>query len=117
METMTRAQIAQRILEVLGVLGASQSPDAEDQRRVEERVESEYQKLRARGRAPWPLSAVPDFAQSDLIDYIAPRCATLFRVGPQQLQSLLLLAREANAGLIRSANGGPQGVRQEAKYF
>ncbi|MEM6533143.1 MAG: hypothetical protein AAF654_10990 [Myxococcota bacterium] len=104
-------------MEVLGVLGAGQKPDAEDQKRVEERLQSEYAKLRARGRAPWLLSAVPDFAQNDLIDFVAPRCASLFRVGSQQLQSLLLLAREADSGLVRSSNGRVENIHQEAKYY
>lgn len=117
MATFTKADVAQRILEALGVLGAGQSPSAEDQNRVEERLQSEYDKLRSRGRAPWPITAVPDSALNDLVDFVAPRCASLFRVGPQQLQTLMMLAREAQHSLVRSVNPGPQGITQETKAY
>lgn len=113
----TRSEIAQDVLERLGILGAGQSPSSEDQNRVEDIVQAEYEKLRRRGRAPYEISAVPSWADNDLADYIAPRCATLFRIAPNQLQSLLLMRKEAERSMNRETAQQPQHVPMEVKNY
>lgn len=113
----TKADIAAAVLSRLGVLGAGQTPSGNDQNMVEKLVESQHQKLQRRGLAPYEIESVPEWAEDDLADFIAPKCATLFRISPEQTQSLLLLRNEAFRSMSRETSGGYMGRQMETKAY
>lgn len=80
MATMTKADIATRVLRRIGVLALGQTASSEDSTLVEERVDSAHDELRKAGLAPFALATVPTWAQPGLIDYVAADVAPEFGV-------------------------------------
>ena len=70
MSTWTKAKLASRVLEDLGVLAAGQAADAGDSKLVEDAIDSVYSILRRKGLCPFLTSAIPDWAQPALTDYV-----------------------------------------------
>lgn len=88
MATLTRINIADRALEVLGVKAAGVSAVAEDGNAALEKTDAVYARLRAEGLAPFALSAVPEYAQTQVIHLVASDLAPMFGVSGERLQSL-----------------------------
>lgn len=80
MATMTKSDIATRVLRRLKVLAIGQTASSEDSTFVEERIDSAHDELRKAGLAPFALASVPEWAQPGLIDYVAVDAAPDFGV-------------------------------------
>lgn len=74
MATMTRADVIKGVLEYLRVIDGVDDVPAEDSTRVGYIVDSVHDQMRQQGRAPWALSAVPEYAQTPLIRVVAAEC-------------------------------------------
>lgn len=100
MADLTSAEVASRVLEMLGVNGAGQSPSSEDSNRAGEAIDSAYKRLRKVGLAPFLTSAVPDWAQTPLIAIVAADLLATFGVGGERGQ---LVRSEATQGMVELA--------------
>ena len=94
MATLTKAEIRDRVLEHLGVLGAGQSASAEDAAVVEEAIDAAHDQLRKFGLAPYATTAVPEWAQPLLRDYVAGIVGHAFGFGDAHLGGKALAERE-----------------------
>lgn len=82
MSTITKAQLATRVLQRLAVLAGGESPSAADLALVEARIDTAYTKLRGRRLLDFTSStlstAIPDWAQDPLEQYVAAEVAPHF---------------------------------------
>jgi hypothetical protein len=95
MANLTKAALRDRILEHLGVKAAGQSTASENAVLTEEGIDSAWARLRLRGMAPYLTSAIPDWAQAPLRDYVAAELADVFGVQGQRLQTIMGRQRKA----------------------
>lgn len=103
MATLTRAEIADRALELIGVKVAGQAASAEDFSLAGEKADNVWAKLRKLRLAPFAISAVPEWAQTEMIALVGFECAPSFGIGGERLQMLLAQARSARTELSRQA--------------
>jgi len=75
---LTKSELADRVLEYLGVKPAGQAASVQDSSRVQELVDSAHSRLRAEGLAPFAVSAIPEWAQVPLRDFVAVDAAPMF---------------------------------------
>jgi hypothetical protein len=68
---LTQEELRDRILEHLAVKAAGQAASAEDAALVDELVTSAYDRLNKFGIVPFPLTAIPTWAQTPLRDFVA----------------------------------------------
>jgi hypothetical protein len=99
--SLTRAEIADRALELIGVKVAGQAASAEDFTLAGEKVDAAWAKLRKLRLAPFALSAVPEWAQSELVQLVAFECAPSFGIGGERLQAIVAQAAKARTELSR----------------
>lgn len=71
MATKTKAQLADMVLEHLGVLATGQSATEEDASKVETAIDGAWAILRKPGLVPFATSAIPEWAQFPLRDFVA----------------------------------------------
>ena len=105
MATWTKATLARRVLEELGVVGESQTPSAEQQARVEEIIDSVYDRLRPKHLVPFLTSAIPLWAQVPLRDVVAASAAPRFGYTGGRLQERHQLAKIGMGDLADGAAG------------
>ena len=74
----TKADLAQAVLEDLGVIAASETPSASDQTLIIQRYEREYSLLLNKQLAWWSKDAIPDEAMGPLTQLVAYRAAPSF---------------------------------------
>ena len=85
MATKTKADLAEDILRHLGVLAVGQSASAEDGTLTEEAIDSVYKRVYRDGLAPYPLTAIPEWAQDLLRNSVAGTLCGAFGItGPQR---------------------------------
>lgn len=77
MATLTKAQLATLVLKHLNVLAAGESANAADAEDVATAIDAVHAELRKEGLVPFALTAVPEWAQLPLRDFVA------LEVGPQ----------------------------------
>jgi hypothetical protein len=105
MANLTRAEMIDRVLEHLGVKPAEQSASAADVKAVGEVLDSCHARLRAENRALFETQSVPPDAQIPFRDVVALDCSTLFGVGAERMQLLVMgeqKARRELAKIVRS---------------
>ena len=115
MATLTRVQIADRALEALNVKAAGNSAVAEDGNLATEKTDAVYARLRREGLAPFSLSAVPEWAQTQLVNLVASDMAPSFGVSAETLMGLginAMMARKELALQVSNA-AAPNPVRVE----
>ena len=78
MANLTKAQLANRVLERLGVKPASQAALAVDALLVQEKVDAAHAELEKEGLAPFATSAIPEWAQEGLEEYVAASVSEYF---------------------------------------
>ena len=115
MATIAKAALRNRVLEHLGVVAAGATPATADQTLVEEEIDASWQRLRKFGLVPFATSAVPEWAQQQLCDYVAYYCAPKYGVSGQRLLEMRARAKEAEFDLARqvSADMPPLRVTME----
>ena len=84
MATKTQAELVIDVLQHLGVLDMGQSATAEDEDIATKAIDSVYEQLRRRELAPYPLTAIPEWAQDLLRDVVAPKLCGHFGITGQQ---------------------------------
>lgn len=117
MATMTKAEIAARALEALGVKAASQSTNALDGARAEEAVDAVHARLRKEGLAPFATSAVPEWAQSQLINIVAMDLVPAFGVGGLRLQLVASAAQQGRADLVSQCAAMVPNIAAKSEFF
>jgi hypothetical protein len=90
MAAWTKATLAERVLEHLGVVGEGQSATAEQQVRTEEVIDSLHPQLRKLGLSPFLTSSVPEWAQQPLLRFVAAAMAPKFGFSGQRLLDFTL---------------------------
>ncbi len=105
MATKTQAEIAATVLEALGVKPAGQSASAEDTDAASDAVASAYYRLRYEGKAPFAISAVPEWAWTPLRDFTARDLVNTFGITGERLQSVLAAAARADRDLAVQSAG------------
>lgn len=82
MATITKAQLATRVLQRLTILAAGESPSAADSALVEARIDTAYARLRKLALLDFTSSilstAIPDWAQDSLEQFVAAEVAPHF---------------------------------------
>jgi hypothetical protein len=101
MAVWTKADLADRVLENLGVKPASQSASAEDAARVSEIIESVHQRLMNRGLAPFASTATPEWAHVSMRDIVSADCASLFGISGEPLARLISASQTAAIEMAR----------------
>ena len=103
MATRTKAQLANDILEWMGVKPAGQSVSGEHSNFVQRVIDSVYDQLQDPGLAPYGLSAIPEWAQLPMIKYVAVEVGPRFGK-PYPEQQKVTAKQEMAAAVF----GGPR---------
>lgn len=117
MANWTKADLAQDALERLGIVGAGESPAAEDTNLVESVVDSVYPQLRKDGLVPFAVSAIPDWAQRPLSKIIAGESAAYFGISGQRLQIAATEIRMGRRQLVSQMQGGRRKLPIRARFY
>lgn len=117
MASMTKAQLATAVIEHMGVVAAGQTPAAADQALVEAVVDRVFARLQALNLIAFAVSAIPEWAQQQMIDLVAKDAAPPF--GPSSEQMILYgtNARRAELDLQRQLAGSQQATTVEREYY
>jgi hypothetical protein len=113
MATLTKAELRNRVLEHIGVVAAGESGSAEDGDLVDEAIDSAHAQLRKFGLAPYATSAVPEWAQPLLRDYVAGIVGPSFGLGEAHAPGKAMAERE----MARQVSGFKHPVRVVADYY
>ena len=117
MADLTKAQLAARVLEHLGVKAATQSANSADTVFVEEAIDAAHDRLRKFGLMPFATSAIPSWAQTQLRDYVAGDVAQAFGLGGARLGEFKTAAQAAERELWRQVAGYRHPMPIVADYF
>ena len=117
MATLTKAQLRNRVLQHLGVLGSGQTARADDADVVDEAIDAAHARLRKPGLVPFATSAVPEWAQVPLRDYVAGDVAQLFGYGAERIGEFKAGQRAGEAELARQVAGFRHKVPIRGTYF
>lgn len=113
MATLTKAELRNRILEHIGVVGAGQSASAEDAALVDEAIDAAHDRLNKFGLVPFATSAIPTWAQIPLRDYVAGDVGRSFGLGDSLKPGQMAAENE----LRRQVAGYRHPIRIAADYF
>lgn len=118
MATITRAQLIERVLQNLGVLAAGQTPSAEDSFATGEAIDSVYARLQRDEKAPFTLSAIPEWAQPSLRDVVSYELKDVFGISGERLQSIGEAYARGTQQISKqtSVQHDPR-IRQRARYY
>lgn len=119
MATITKSELADLILEHLTVKDPYNNANYEDSSFVQQAIDSAYDELNKilgeSGGLPFELSAVPDWAQFLLRDYVAGDCAQSYGHTGQTLleykgsqEAARARIREQMSGYVHSINVMPE---------
>lgn len=117
MATLTLADLANRVLENIGVKSATEDPIAADAELVKERITSLHVRLRALGKAQYPTSAFPEWAQDLITDLVSAKVVNVFGVQGQRLQAILSAAAAAQRDLDTHASSKQKPIPIRQDYF
>ena len=93
----TKAEIAEKVLQKLGVLESGEAVDSDDQTIVEDKYDSWYAVLAADDKVSWGSGDdIPNAAAASVVSIIANDCLTEFAI-PQDKQ--MIIARDANIAM------------------
>lgn len=113
MATLTKAQLRDLVLEHIGVKAAGQSASAEDAAAVETAIDAAHAQLRKFGLVPFATSAIPEWAQIPLRDYVAGDIGHSFGFGDAFKPGQTLAERE----LARQVSGYRHPLKIRTEYF
>jgi len=117
MATWTKAKLASRILEALGVVGESQTATAEQSARTQEVIDSVYDRLRPSGLVPFATSAVPEWAQQGFLKVIAADVAPRFGYAGARLAERVQLARVGKTELAEGVAGNAPPIPIKSDFY
>lgn len=105
MATWTKSDLADRVLEYIGVKPAGQPAFAEHSILVQGAFDSVYDRGKDSGTSPYNPEAIPEWAQWPLVRYLA------FEVGPRFGKMYPVEMRnDAKQEMAASIFGGPRGA-------
>ena len=96
MDDWTRADLIDNVLTRLGVKAAGEAATAEDSNTVGSASDGVHKKLQGEGLAAFELSAIPEWAQTDVSRLV---CAEVAEVYGLDVKKYLALAGEAKRSL------------------
>lgn len=109
----TKAELRNKVLQKLGIIGAGETPSSDDQTLVEEAYDSAYVYLRSLHLVSWGSSDdIPTYAVNPVRNYVASQVANEYgknRNVEEERQSIIELA----SVLANDTDGEPT----EAEYF
>ncbi len=105
MADIAKAALRSRVLEHLGIIAAGATPASADQTLVDEEIDASHSRLRKFGLVTFPTSAIPDWAQQQLCDYVAYYVAPKYGISGQRLIELSARATKAEFDLARQVSG------------
>lgn len=117
MADIAKAALRNRVLEHLGVLAAGETAATVDQTWVEEAIDAAHDRLRKLGYAPFPVGAVPPWAQIPLRDIVAGDVAQSYGMSGQRLMEFKQGAEVGEVELARQVAGFRHNVSITPKYF
>ena len=79
----TQANLAKRLLQKLGVIGAGETPSADDQAMALVKLRAVHASLKKDGMTRWTLGALPEFAEEPYISMGAFLAASEFSLKPE----------------------------------
>jgi hypothetical protein len=92
----TRADLIDDVLTRLKVKAAGESASADDAKTAGDAADGAYEKLRGEGLAGFEISAIPEWAQTDMSRLV---CAEIAEEYVPDVQKYLVLAAEARRSL------------------
>lgn len=99
------------------MVGAGQAVASEDQSLVDEAIDAGHARLRKFGLVPFALSAIPEWAQVPLRDYVAGDVAQSYGFGGPRLGEFKSAQRMAERDLARQVSGFRHPIRIKTDYF
>lgn len=111
MAAIAKAALRNRVLEHLGIIGAGETAATADQTLVDEAIDATHSRLRKFGLAPFPTSAVPEWAQIHLRDAVASDVAQIYGMSGQRLMEFKSAGQVAERELSRQVAGYKPPVR------
>ena len=118
MATWTKSELATAVLQNLGVLAAGETAASEDSNSVQASIDSVHAQLRSKGLVPFATSAIPEWAQLPLRDYVAFDVANVFGLGPQRRAELAQGKQIAEIELRKQTNTmQPSGVPVASCFY
>lgn len=117
MATLTKAQMATRVLESLGIIASGQTAATADSTLAEEVVDAAWNRLRKLGLAPYAIGTIPEWAQIPLRDYVAYDLAASFGVVGDRLMDLARRRADAERELNRQVSGYRHNLHIKPEYF
>lgn len=114
---MTQAELAERILQNLGMLAAGETADTADAVLVEEAITGAHARLQTNDLAPFELTAVPEQSQMAMINYVSADLAGFFGISGERLQVILAKKSEAMRELRKQAEVKKPPIPVKATYF
>lgn len=112
MATWTKAQLATKVLEYLGVVPAGQSASSEDSTLVQSVIDSVVDQLDSAELVPFSITAIPTWAQWPLVKYVAVEVGPAF--GKPMPEQLKMLARR---DMERAAAGYRHPIEGKTRYY
>ena len=115
MATLTKAELRARVLQHLGIVGVGHSASAADAALVDEAIDAAHARLRKFGLVPFATSAIPEYAQQQLRDYVAGEVSLSF--GHPRFAELKAAQMVAERELQRQVAGYRHSLPIEAENF
>lgn len=100
-DDITKAQLAQEVLEHLIVVAVGQVPAAAITAKAVAGVERAWQRLSKNGVAPFDVDSIPDEAKDQMRDYVAGALCTSFGVAADRVVMLKTAAMQAEQMLAQ----------------
>lgn len=117
MANVTRAELIDRVLEVLGVKAAEQAANASDAKAVGEVVDSLHARLRGEDLVPFETTAIPEWAQIPFRDLVAYEAHSLFGITGAQQQTIAQLARRGREEMVKARLGGRLPLPSQGYFY
>jgi len=117
MAALTKAELRNRVLQHLGVLGSGQSAQAADAALVDEAIDAAHSTLSKQALVPFAISAVPEWAQVPLRDYVAGDVAQSFGYTGARFVELKSGQSAGERALSKQVAGFNHNVRTSPEFF
>ena len=117
MATKTRAEMIARILENLGVVAAGQTASSEDSTLAGEALDGVFERRKKLGHVIFEISAVPEWAQSLLVDIVSENLIGQYKIGPERAPEIRASARMAEMEFAQQVQRVKAAGPVETYYF
>lgn len=117
MATMSQTQMETYVTEALGIVAPGVSASTADANTISTAVVAVFNRLRKLGLAPFPISAIPEWAQIEMRDLASYDAASSFGIVGERLMDLMRRASMAEKELGRQVAGYRHPIPIKARYF